>query len=132
MSAAANIIPAETDISQRLYLSRETSAFPAAAHCRRFTCYIIIYFSSLKWSWPVFRFRPARTISAAADDHVQDVRLCVFSPAHTHVAHHTSSSSSQSFNTTFSRSFTVVASVAPLVATAKSTRSSANVHIIIK
>jgi len=43
------------------------------------------------------------------------------------------SSSSQSFNTTFSRSFAVVASVAPLVATAKFTRHRCTyVYIIYK
>jgi len=84
------------------------ASFPAAAQTVRIALYHCTRFLLLKWPSPVFRFRPVQTI-AADDDHV---RLCVFT-------HHTSSPSS---DTTFSRSFAVVASVAPLVATAKFTR----------
>jgi len=138
--SAANIPTATTDISvyNIIPLPRDERVSRRPGCCAqtavRTTSHyygIIMVFCYIRVVAPVFRFRPARTI-AADDDRVRaDVRVWLFSPAHTHVTHHTSSSSSQSFNTTLSRSFAVVASVAPLVATAKFTRPSTDVHVYI-
>jgi hypothetical protein len=123
--AGGEFIPTTTRVIS-VYLHRETSAFPAVPAAAQPIYIVLLYISSKvvagipvpscpndRRRWPRSARRP----------------VMFFSPAHTHVTHHTSSSSSQSFNIAFSCSFTVVASVAPLVVTVKFTRLSTGIYI---